>query len=69
MSVFNRNETVVSTEALKRGELQLKLMKMIAEQGKEKFLEYYRDTDTIMLSEIVDGQFHVLEMVKGFISH
>ena len=68
MSVFNRKETVVSTEILERGELQLRLMKMVAEQGKEKFLEYYRDTDTIMLSEIIDGKFHVLETVEGFIS-
>ena len=68
MSVFNRNETVVSTEVLERGELQLNLMKMIAEQGKEKFLEYYRDTDTVILSEIVDGKFNVLEKIDGFIS-
>lgn len=68
MSVFNRKETTVSTEVLERGELQLNLMKMIAEQGKEKFLEYYRETDTIVLSEIVDGKFNVLETVEGFIA-
>lgn len=68
MSIFNRNKTTITTDMLERGELQLNLMKMIAEQGKEKFLEYSRDTDTIMLSEIIDGKFHVLETVEGFIS-
>ena len=68
MSVFNRKETVVSTEILERGELQLNLMKMMAEQGHEKFLEYYRENDTVILSEIQDGHFHVLETVEGFIS-
>lgn len=68
MSLFNRNKTTITTDMLERGELQLNLMKMIAEQGKEKFLEYSRDTDTIMLSEIIDGKFHILETVEGFIS-
>ncbi|MBP3677987.1 MAG: GGDEF domain-containing protein, partial [Agathobacter sp.] len=68
MSVFNRNETLISNEILERGELQLGLMKMMAEQSHDKFLEYYRDKDTIILSEIQDGRFHVLETVEGFIS-
>lgn len=68
MSVFNPKETVVNTEKLERGELQLSLMKMIAEQGHEKFMEYYRENDTIILSEIIDGQFRVFETVEGFIS-
>lgn len=69
MSEFNRNETVISNEILERGELQLGLMKMMAEQSQDKFLEYYREKDTIVLSEIRDGQFYVLETVEGFISH
>ncbi|MBQ8280731.1 MAG: EAL domain-containing protein [Roseburia sp.] len=68
MSVFNRKETVISNEILERGELQLGLMKMMAEQGHDKFLEYYRENDTIILSEIRDGHFYVLETVEGFIS-
>jgi len=68
MSVFNRKETVVSNEILERGELQLGLMKMMAEQSHDKFLEYYREKDTIILSEICEGKFHVLETVEGFIS-
>lgn len=68
MSVFNRNETSISNKVLERGELQLGLMKMMAEQNHDKFLEYYRDTDTIILSEIREGRFHVMETVEGFIS-
>lgn len=69
MSVFNRKETVVSTEILERGELQLNLMKMMAEQSRDKFMEYYRESDRLILSEIVDGHFHVFETIEGFISH
>lgn len=68
MSVFNRNETLVNNEILERGELQLGLMKMMAEQSHDKFLEYYREKDTVILSEIVDGHFQVFETVEGFIS-
>lgn len=69
MSVFNSGETLISNEILERGELQLGLMKMIAEQGRDKFIEYYRETDTVILSEIRDGHFYALEKVEGFISH
>ncbi len=69
MSVFSRKKNVVSNENLARGELQINLMKIMAEQSHDKFLEYYRDSDTIMLSEIVDGQFRVLETIEGFVSH
>lgn len=68
MSVFNRNETVVNTKVLERGELQLNLMKMMAEQNHDKFMEYYREDDTIILSEIIDGNFRIFETVEGFIS-
>lgn len=69
MSGSNRKETLISTEILERGELQLSLMKMMAEQNHDKFLEYFRESDTIILSEIIDGEFHVFETVEGFISH
>lgn len=62
------NNTLIDTEILKRGEMQIALMKMMAEQGKEKFLEYDRSTDTAILSEIQDGRFTILETVEGFIS-
>lgn len=68
MAIFNRKEKLVDKELLERGELQLSLMKMIAEQGREKFLEYYRDKDTVILSEIVDGKFQVIETVENYIS-
>lgn len=62
------NKTLINTEILKRGELQMALMKMVAEQNREKFLEYDRATDTIVLSEIQDGRFTILETVAGFTS-
>ena len=68
MAIFNRKEKLVNKELLERGELQLSLMKMMAEQSHDKFLEYYREKDTIMLSEIVDGKFHVIETLENFIS-
>lgn len=68
MSVFNKNETVVSNEILERGELQLSLMKMMAEQSHDKFMEYDREKDTLILSEVQDGRFHVLDTIEGFIS-
>lgn len=68
MSVFNRNEIVVNKEMLERGELQLNLMKVMAEQSHDKFMEYYRENDTIIMSEVQDGHFQVFETVEGFIS-
>lgn len=69
MSVFNKNETLVSNEILERGELQLNLMKLMAEQNHDKFMEYYREKDTLILSEVRDGHFYVLETIEGFLSH
>lgn len=51
-----------------RGELKISLMKLMAERNHEKFLEYDRATDTIVMSEIKDGEFHALETVEGFVS-
>ena len=57
-----------SQDKVKNGELQLELMKLMAEQNNEKFLEYDRATDTVVLSEIREGKFYPLETVKDFIS-
>lgn len=48
--------------------LKIELMKRMAEQKGEKFLEYDRATDTIVLSEIKDGEFHTLETMENFVS-
>lgn len=57
-----------SQDKVKSGELQLELMKLMAEQNNEKFLEYDRATDTIVLSEIREGKFYPLETVENFVS-
>ena len=63
-----KEQTLIDKEILERGELQIALMKMMAEQNKEKFLEYDRTTDTAILSEIQDGRFTIMETVEGFTS-
>lgn len=68
MSIYNKNETVVRNEILERGEMQLSLMKIMAEQNHDKFMEYDRETDTLILSEVRDGHFHILETIESFIS-
>lgn len=52
----------------KKDELKIALMKRIAEQNQERFVEYDRATDTIVLSQIVDGKFQPMEMIEGFVS-
>ena len=47
-----------------KGALQIEILKMMAEQNHEKFLEYDRATDTMVLSEIKDGKFQPLEVVE-----
>ena len=49
-------------------ELKITVMKLIAEQHKDRFLEYDRATDVVVLSEVVDGEFTVMETVEGFLS-
>ena len=49
-------------------QLKVELMKLMAEQNAEKFLEYDRATDMIVLSELKDGKFRELEVVEGFTS-
>lgn len=66
MSIFKIFELGKKIE--KQGELQMEIMKMMAEQNREKFLEYDRATDTVTLSEIRDGQFFALESVEEFVS-
>ncbi|MBQ6844504.1 MAG: EAL domain-containing protein [Agathobacter sp.] len=51
-----------------KDELKIVLMKLMAEQNNEKFLEYDRATDTVVLSEVKDGKFQELEVVEGFVS-
>ena len=46
-------------------QLKVELMKLMAEQNAEKFLEYDRATDTIVLSELKDGKFRELEVVSS----
>ena len=64
----NNEQTMTDKEIFVYGELQLELMKMIAEENHEKYLEYDRATDRIVLSEIRNGNFYPLEIVEGFIS-
>ncbi len=68
MSVFKRKKATENTELIEHGMLQLNLMKAMAEEGREKFLEYNRENDTVILSEIKDGKFQVMEKVEGFVS-
>ncbi len=48
------------------GQLQLELLKIVAEQQQEKFLEYDLKTDTATLSRVVNGQFVPLEVITGY---
>ena len=66
MSIFKIFE--LGKKATQEGRMQIDIMKMMAEQNDEKFLEYDRVTDTIMMSEIRDGKFCTLETVEGFTS-
>lgn len=62
------DRVIVSKEQLERGELQMSLMKMVAEQNKEMFLEYDCKTDTVVSSSIVNGQFNEIERITGYYS-
>ena len=68
MSIFNCNERIDNNDRLENDVLHLALMKKMAEQNHDKFLEYDRETDTVILSEVQDGSFQCLEMVEGYIS-
>ena len=58
--------TLIGREYLQRGELQMTLMKLIAEQNKEKFLEYDCGTDRLVISEVKNGQFVVQAEINNF---
>ena len=44
-------------------ELQIALMKIVAEQNHEMFLEYEKSTDIMVFSEVKNGQFVVRERI------
>ncbi len=52
----------------KKDELKIVLMKRMAEINMERFLEYDRAKDTVVLSEVKDGRFQSMEVVEGFVS-
>lgn len=60
--------TLIGREYMQRGELQMTLMKMVAEQSKEKFLEYDCATDRLVISEVRNGQFVVRAEISDFFS-
>ncbi len=61
-----KDMTLVSKERMQRGELQMSLMKMVAEQNREKFIEYDCDTDCFVISEVKNGHFHVKAEIENF---
>lgn len=60
--------TLIGKEYIQRGELQMTLMKMVAEQNKEKFLEYDCATDRLVISEVRNGVFVVKAEISNFFS-
>lgn len=66
MSIFD--VLGIGKDEKQNDELKISLMRNMAEQNAEKFLEYDRATDTVVLSEIKDGKFQELEVVEGFTS-
>lgn len=55
-------------EKKQKDQLKLEMLKLMAEENDEKFLEYDRATDTIVLSEIRNGEFSIIETVNNFVS-
>ena len=66
MSIFD--VLGIKKEELNEDELKISLMKLMAEQNRDRFLAYDRATDVVVLSEVRDGQFQVMERVEGFLS-
>lgn len=60
--------TLIGREYLQRGEVQMTLMKLVAEQNKEKFLEYDCGTDRLVISEVKNGKFVVRAEISNFFS-
>lgn len=59
MTIFNQNQNE---------EKQMKLFRLLAEQNDEKFMEYDRATDVLVLSELRNGVFVELYRWEGFVS-
>ena len=59
---------LVSKEKMQKGELQMSLLKLVAEQNKEKFIEYDCETDCLVLSEVRNGHFYVRAEVENFLT-
>ena len=66
MSIFD--VLGMGKDAKQNDELKISILKTVSEQDEEKFLEYDRATDTIVLSELRDGVFQELEVIEGFVS-
>ena len=60
--------TLIGKEYMQRGELQMTLMKLVAEQNREKFLEYDCETDRLVISEVKNGNFVVRAEINDFFS-
>lgn len=69
MAIFNRRRIREKKETIVHGELQAMLMEKLLEKSHDKFVEYYRDTDTFYLSEMINGKFEILEKIENFVSH
>ena len=69
MTFFNRKRIKDENGNIGHGELQTLLIQKMLEQSHDKFLEYYREPDTLYLSELKDGKFEVFDIVEGFVSH
>lgn len=61
-----KDMTLISKEVVQRGEVYLMLVKMVAEQSREKFVEYDCTTDYMLMSEVVNGQFHTKLELNNF---
>lgn len=51
------------------GLLQIDLMRLIAEQQQERFLEYDVTSDTATLSKVMNGRFVLLEEIKDYLGN
>ncbi len=58
--------TLMSKELMQRGEIQSMLMKMVAEQNREKFIEYDIATDKLIMSEVKNGNVEIRAEIDNF---
>ena len=61
-----REDSLTNKERMQKGELQMALMKMVAEQNREKFIEYDCDADRFVISEVKNGNFHLKAEIENF---